>query len=213
LKSFGICLRILYNLNGMMYLRLFNDNKLLLQKYIEEGKPRDAIVKQEKAVADAFNSCKKYYKQYIEIDPIFPTLYYGLSSLYAQVGDFENSEKILLAHLEYPKKLWDYPHNFWVEDWSFRRKDDYSETYNQLGFSYIAQKKFDKAEAMYLKALDLNFHNINARKNLALLYGGLGKKDKARQQWIEVYRINPNDKDAIKYTRVRNANKETKTRN
>jgi tetratricopeptide (TPR) repeat protein len=142
--------------------------------YIDEGSPKEFIAKQEKPVADAFNKSEKYYKQYIEIDPVFPMSYYGLSSLYIQVGDFDKAEKTLFAHLEYPKKLWEHPHNFWVEDWSSRRKSDYSETYNQLGYLYLVQKKFDKAENMYLKALELNLYNINAKKNLALLYGGLG---------------------------------------
>ncbi|MDR2645559.1 MAG: O-antigen ligase family protein [Endomicrobium sp.] len=184
---------------GMMYLRMFNDNKILLQQYIAEGKPRDIIANQEKAVTDAFKMSEKYYKQYIEIDPIFPMSYYGLSSLYAQAGDFEKSEEILLAHLEYPKRLWEAPHNFWVEDWSFRRQNDYSETYNQLGYLYVLQRKFDKAESMYLKALELNSQNINAKKNLAMLYSGLDKNDKAKQLWIEIYHINPNDKDAAEY--------------
>jgi putative inorganic carbon (HCO3(-)) transporter len=184
---------------GMMYMRVFNDNKLLLQEYIEEGRPRDVIVKQEKVVADAFVNAEKYYKQYIEIDPIFPMAYYGLASLYSQIGRFEKSEKILLNHLEYYKKLRKRPHNFWVEDWSSRRKSDYSETYNQVGYLYAVQRQFDKAESMYLKALGLHFENINAKKNLALLYSALGRQDEARQQWVEIYRINPNDKDALEY--------------
>jgi tetratricopeptide (TPR) repeat protein len=187
---------------GMMYMRVFNDNKLLLQRYIEEGRPRDVIVKQAKIVDDAFANAEKYYKQYIEIDPIFPMAYYGLASLYLQTGKFEKSEKILLNHLGYPKMLWKRPHNFWVEDWSSRRKNDYSETYNQLGYLYSIQRQFDKAESMYLKSLDLYFKNINARKNIALLYAALGRQDEAKHQWVEIYRINPNDRDAMEYVRA-----------
>jgi Flp pilus assembly protein TadD len=45
----------------------------------------------------------------------------------------------------------------------------------------VLQRKFDKAESMYLKALELNSQNINAKKNLAMLYSGLDKNDKAKQ--------------------------------
>jgi tetratricopeptide (TPR) repeat protein len=38
--------------------------------------------------------------------------------------------------------------------------------YNQLGCLYVLQRKFDKAESMYLKALELNSQNINAKKIL-----------------------------------------------
>ncbi|MDR1474381.1 MAG: O-antigen ligase family protein [Endomicrobium sp.] len=198
---------------GMMYMKMFNDNNLLLKKYIDEGRSRDIIVKQEKVIAEAFSKAEKYYKQYIEIDPIFPMSYYGLSSLYAQVGNFEKSEKILLDHLEYPKRLLEHPHDLWIEDWSSRRKNDYSETYNQLGYLYLVQRKFDKAESMYLKSLELSFKNINAKKNLALLYGGLGRKEEAYNQWIEIHKINPRDKDAIEYIKAFTADKELKTRN
>jgi putative inorganic carbon (HCO3(-)) transporter len=198
---------------GMMYMKMFNDNNLLLKKYIDEGRSRDIIAKQEKAIAEVFSKAEKYYKQYIEIDPIFPMSYYGLSSLYAQVGNFEKSEKILLDHLEYSERLLKPPHNLWVEDWSSRRKNDYSETYNQLGYLYLAQRKFGKAESMYLKSLELSFKNINAKKNLALLYGGLGRKEEACKQWVEIHRINPRDKDAIEYIKTLATDKELKTRN
>jgi putative inorganic carbon (HCO3(-)) transporter len=197
---------------GMMYTKIFNDNNLLLKEYINEGRSRDVIVKQEKVIAEAFSKAEKYYKQYIKIDPIFPMSYYNLSSLYSQVGNFEESEKILLDHLEYPKSLLEPPHNLWVEDWSSRRKNDYSETYNQLGYLYLVQRKFDKAESMYLKSLELSFKNINAKKNLALLYDGLDRKEEACKQWVEIHKINPRDKDAIEYIKTLTADKEFKNR-
>jgi tetratricopeptide (TPR) repeat protein len=66
------------------------------------------------------------------------------------------------------------PYNFWAEDWAKRRGGDYSETCVQLGNLYSAYKRFDDAKNAYIKAIELNSRNINARNKLADLYEKLG---------------------------------------
>lgn len=74
-----------------------------------------------------------------------------------------------------------------------RRVDDYSETYVQLGNLYVAYKKFDDARNAYIKAIELNSRNINAKKEMADLYEKLGDKDKAMKEWLGIRDVNYND--------------------
>jgi tetratricopeptide (TPR) repeat protein len=182
-----------------MYSRLFNANKKLREDYINNGRSADVIARQEKETIDSYNNAVKYYKQYLELDPICPSAYYGLASLYAQVGNLAKAEKTLVSHLEYPRKLQHAPHNFWVENWMSRRVTDYSDTYAQLGNLYLVHGKFQEAKNAYLKALDLNSHNINAKKNMSVVYEKLGDIQSSNRQWMEIYEMDPNDEDALEH--------------
>jgi Tfp pilus assembly protein PilF len=184
-------------LAAIMYTKLFDENVNLKAEYVANGKSSEEVIaRQNKAISDAYNNAVKYYKQYLEIDPIYPLTYYGLASMYVKTGNFVEAEKILLAHLEYPKKLQAHPHNFWVEDWASRRIHDYAETYLQCGTLYLIQGKFEAARDSYLKALELHPQLIPAKKNLSIVYAKLGEIAKSKQQWIEIYQIDPNDADA-----------------
>ncbi|MDR3256601.1 MAG: O-antigen ligase family protein [Endomicrobium sp.] len=186
-------------LAATMYAKLWDTNRKLKDEYVKLGKPSEVIAQHDKAIIDAYYNAVKYYKQYIEIDPIYLLTYYGLASLYARTGNFGEAEKILFSHLEYPKNLQNSPHNFWVEDWSSRRKIDYSETYSQLGNLYLLQDKIEAARDAYLKALELSPQHVFVKKNLSIVYAKLGDNAKSNQQWIEVYQIDPNDADAKAY--------------
>jgi putative inorganic carbon (HCO3(-)) transporter len=146
-----------------MYQKEISKETELLNKYISLKKPQNIIDSQRKEIIETFNNAVKYYRQYIEIDPIYPMSYYSLASLYANVGNFDEAEKTLKAHLNYSKSLQNPPHNFWTEDWSQRRNTEYSETYMHLSTLYTHRGRFEDAKKAYNKALDLNPFNLNAK--------------------------------------------------
>ncbi|MDR1418224.1 MAG: O-antigen ligase family protein [Endomicrobium sp.] len=146
---------------GTMYQKKLSKEVELLNKYITEKKPPNIIDSQRKEIAETFNNAVKYYKQYIEIDPIYPQTYYSLASLYANVGNFDEAEKVLKSHLEYPENLQTPPHNFWVEDWAYRRSREYSQTYMHLSSLYTHIGKFEDAKKAYNKTSALNPFNLN----------------------------------------------------
>jgi putative inorganic carbon (HCO3(-)) transporter len=184
---------------GILYEKLFDQNKQLLEKYKADGKAQETIAQQEIVVIDSYNRAVNYYRQYLEIDPVFALTYYRLAALYSNVGFANMAEKTLLAHLEYPSKLQKEPYNFWVENWAERRIDDYSETYLQLGNFYLAYGKINDSKNAYIKAVELNSRNINAKKNLAEVYEKLGDQSKATEQWTDIYNIDHNDIKAKMY--------------
>jgi putative inorganic carbon (HCO3(-)) transporter len=184
---------------AQMYVKLMNTNIIQKEEYVKNAKPAEVVMQQDKAIFDAYSNAVKYYKQYLETDPIFPQTYYGLALLYARTGNFEEAEKTLIKHLEYPKKLQSSPHNIWTENWASRRINDYAETYAHLGNLYLTQNKIESAKDVYLKSLALNPQNIIVKKNLSIVYTKLNDNIKSKQQWIEIYQINPNDADAKLY--------------
>ncbi|MDR1695016.1 MAG: O-antigen ligase family protein [Endomicrobium sp.] len=186
-------------LAGTMYSKMWEANKKLKEEYEAGGKSPEVIEKQEKETADSYNNALKYFNEYKQIDPIYPLTYYGIASLYANVGNFDKAEEVLYEHIKYVDNLKKHPHDFWVEDWESRRAADYAETYSQLGNLNMYQGKLEPAKNMYLKALELSPEYIIVKKNLAVVYANLGDNENSNKQWVEVYKINPDDEDAKRY--------------
>ncbi|MDR2192318.1 MAG: O-antigen ligase family protein [Endomicrobium sp.] len=186
-------------LAGIMYSKSFDDAVKLRDEYVKTGKPQEIVDAQNNKIEEAFNNAVKYFNQYLTIDPIFPLTYHNLASLYVRAGDFQKAEQTLFAHINYPASMANSPHNIWVEDWAKRRPYDYAETYSQLGNLYMLQNKFEEARDAYLKTLELFPQHIAARKNLAGAYAQLGDKDSHVKEWIEVFKLDNKDQDALNY--------------
>jgi O-antigen ligase len=186
-------------LAGIMYSKEFDDAIKLRDEYVKAGKSQEVIDAQNKKIEEAFYNSVKYFNQYMSIDPIFPLTYHNLASLYARAGNAQKAEQVLYDHINYPASMSKPPHNIWVEDWAQRRPLDYAETYSQLGNLYMLQNKLEQARDAYLKAIELIPGHIAARKNLAMAYGKLGDKENHVKEWIEVFKLDNNDKDAVEY--------------
>jgi putative inorganic carbon (HCO3(-)) transporter len=150
---------------GAMYEKKISAYINLINDYKSKGKSQDLdiVASRQNEINKAFKNAEKYYKQYVEIDPIYPLTYYALANLYVKAGKFDEAEQTLKAHLEYPKNLRIRPHNFWVEDWGQRRRTEYSETYIHLANLYRYLGKVNDAKKAYKQALDLNPSNINVK--------------------------------------------------
>jgi putative inorganic carbon (HCO3(-)) transporter len=186
-------------LAGIMYSKAFDDAVKLRDEYSKVGKSQEIIDAQNKKIEEAFNNAVKYFNQYLTIDPIFPLTYHNLSSLYVRAGNYQKAEQTLYAHINYPASMSNPPHNIWVEDWAQRRPYDYAETYSQLGNLYMVQSNFEQARDAYLRAVELAPGHIVVRKNLAMAYTRLGDKENHIRQWVEVFKLDNNDQDAVEY--------------
>lgn len=186
-------------LAGIMYSKIADDSRLEIEKFKRDNKSSQEIDALQSKYNKAIENAKKYFEEYIMIDPIFPLTYHTLANLYVSQGNLKSAEETLYAHLEYPNKLKQHPHDFWVEDWELRRVNDYAETYIKLGGLYMMGGHFDPAERSYLNALRLVPAHIIAKKGLAVVYLNKGEKEKEKQQWIEIHALDPNDEDAINF--------------
>ncbi|MDR0822552.1 MAG: hypothetical protein LBN20_02070, partial [Endomicrobium sp.] len=185
-------------LAGMMYSRLFEENLTMRNNYISQGASNEMVAKQNEYVTRLFNNAVRCFNESLAIDPIYPLTYYRLSSLYAMVGELATAEKILYAHLQYPDKLRQEPHNLWDENWRERVMPEFAETYFQLGNLYANHDSFKASVEAYQNALNIYPQHLFARKNLAAVYEKMGDKDAARQQWQIVQSLAPDDPDAAK---------------
>lgn len=65
-----------------------------------------------------------------------------------------------------------------------------------MGCVYKASRQYDRAEAEFLKALEIEPDDASVHFNLGILYDDdLGKKDKARTHYNRFIELAPNDKD------------------
>ncbi|MDR0485419.1 MAG: O-antigen ligase family protein [Elusimicrobiota bacterium] len=186
-------------LAGMMYARLFEENIALRNQYIQNKRPEADIARLNEYLTRLFNDAVRCFNESLAIDPIYPLTYYRLSSLYALIGELPTAERVLYAHLQYPDRLQEHPHNLWTENWRERVMPEYAETYFQLGNLYASNERMQAAVEAYQNALNIFPTHLFARKNLAAIFDKIGNKDEARQQWLEVQKIDPNDPDAQNY--------------
>lgn len=144
----------------------------LSQKNGSEQELKEAMRNRE----GCFRMAIDLYNQYKLIDPIFPQTYYNLATLYIESGNYALAEQEYLQHLNFPNRLKEKPHNFYVENWRARRPNEYAETCLKLAaLEYSLGKKQD-SENIFLEALKYDKNNIEALKSLTIIYRE--KKDK-----------------------------------
>ncbi|MBN1622694.1 MAG: O-antigen ligase family protein [Endomicrobiales bacterium] len=182
---------------GLIYLKWGQDEQAKAQAAKSKGELEKAQQHENKKM-ELWNKALYEFERYRTIDPIFPLNYYRIAWIYMQLGQPDKAEEIYLAHLNYPEKLKEPPHNAWVEDWSRRRKVNYSETCVNLGNLYVMQEKTEKGEEYYKKAAEYDPKSVNALKNLAIIYGRKNQVQDAIEVWKKLRKIAPNDPDVKK---------------
>lgn len=120
-----------------------------------------------------------------------------------QMGQFDKAEETYLAHINFIDQLKRPPHNLWVEDWSVRRKDEYAETYVNLGNLRFSRGDLKGAEMYYQKSLGENPDWVNGVKNLAILYSREGRRDAAEAAWRKLQKLAPGDPDVQRVFQLR----------
>jgi len=186
-------------LAGVMYTKMFEEAAKTRAQYIKEGRSKEVIEMQTKIMLDAFNKAVQRFNEYMMIDPVYPLTYYSLARMYEYVGDLKTAEAMYYKHLTFPQTLQQHPHDIWKEDWASRRASDYAETYLQIGNFYMKHGQFQAGKEAYLKSLALVPNYMLSKKNLTLALAALHDYAAVRQQWVEIYLIDPNDQDARKY--------------
>jgi len=169
---------------GMLYTKLvafFNNQIIQYEKEKNEELKKQAILNRD----NCFRNAIYYYSQYKMIDPIYSQTYYQLANLYAQSGHLDLAEKEYLDHINYPLKLQEKPHNFYVEDWKNRRTNEYAQTCIYLGSLEFMMNKNDNAEKSFIESLKYVPNNAEGLKNLTAVY--IKKNDK--EKYKEVVRI------------------------
>jgi tetratricopeptide (TPR) repeat protein len=182
---------------GLIYLKWGEDLKNKAAQALAKGDKRSAAAF-DKEKLEVWQKAMQQFELYREIDPIFPLNYYRMAWLDIQQNKMKEAEAVYRAHIEYPESLKLAPHNAWVEDWSKRRKPEYSETYTNLGNLSFMQNDFKGAEESYKKAVELNPESVNAMKNLAVVYSKLGDFENAKTVWEKLRVMAPNDADVQK---------------
>jgi tetratricopeptide (TPR) repeat protein len=182
---------------GLIYLKWGEDEKHLADEALSKHDTRSAQQHdQQKKLL--WQKALAEFERYRDIDPIFPVNYYRIAWIYTQLGQLDKAEAAYKDHLCFPDKLKYPPYNAWVEDWMSRRSEEYAETNVNLGNLCFMRNNLAGAQQYYEEAVRLNPAAIVAMKNLAVIYGKNGQRDRAGQMWMKIRSIAPQDPDVQK---------------
>jgi len=140
-----------------------------------------------------YNKALENFEKYKNIDPIFLYNYLRMAYVYTRLGNWQKAEEMYKLHLDSPNICKRGPHNIMWEDWGQRRKNDYSESALNLGNLLLLEGRFTEAEEAYKLSINYNPENVNAWRNLGMLYKKMNRLPEAYNAFSKVLSLNPND--------------------
>ena len=164
-----------------------NKNKLLLEAmgYLEKSlwlspKRQEIFIEMEKnyIVAEDYQAMKKIAEDCIKIDPGVGECYWYLGIAEIFLGDQENGRK----HIQESKE-----------------KNYNNPAYLQLGVAYISQKNYKDAAEAYHMLTAIYPKNASYHAVMAFLSQKIGDYGRAGAEALEVFKLQPNNKEAVKF--------------
>ncbi|OIO75809.1 MAG: hypothetical protein AUJ85_02080 [Elusimicrobia bacterium CG1_02_37_114] len=201
------------------YVQTHHQAGLVFLKWGEMERAKGDMEKSRELWMKAIEQFEKYHA----IDPIFAPNYHRMAWVYVQLGDMKKAEETYFRHIYTSDKLIHndgsertflsqqlgrevgpqfcadihdgHYHSLAWEDWGGRRKEEYAETYVNLGNLRFLTNDFSGAEKYYSKALEMVPDYINALKNLAIVFGKVGREAESVSVWNRLRLLNPQDPD------------------
>ncbi len=175
-----------------------NDEKALAQAKFQEGLEQGALNNRQEMIAR--------FQEAVDLDPQNDRYRLHLGTAFFLAGDLERSEQELqhtlkinknskdayrqLGRLYMQKEDWARAVKYFNEDLKRPGTPLPHRVYNWLALSYYNQGKFEDAERVWLKAIDLK-DNAAIRLNLALAYKDREKFDEALVSLKRAVSLNP----------------------
>lgn len=141
----------------------------------------------------SYSKAISYYQKAIDLKPDFYLPRCNLISIYNEQGLIGKSLKELSEILDIDLTLLfkDRKGPSVKELKSVLKNQKCLNICSELGMLFGQYKKFDIAEKIFKRTIELDFNNANSYFNLGVLYYQQGQKDKAEQQWRQALKINP----------------------
>lgn len=161
---------------------LLNEAREYLNKSLQlSPKRQETLIEMEKTylIAEDYKSMEKTGHDCVNIDPSQGVCYWYLGVSEIFLGDQQSGK----THIEEALK-----------------KKGFVPSYVQLGAAYISQKNYaDAADAYYLAVHENSPQNAGYHAVLATLYRQIGEYTKATQEAVEVFKLQPGDKESIDF--------------
>lgn len=146
-----------------------------------------------------------YYKQALEIDPNFTLARCNLARAYFDLGRtkecFVELEKAIgiegLLTFNDNKG----PTEKELKE-AIKQNKEYGGIFNELAVLFIKYNRFEIAEKVFLRTIELYPNSVETRFNLGVLYYNLGLYAKAKAQWHSVLKINPRHLPSLEWLRI-----------
>ncbi|MFH1282098.1 MAG: O-antigen ligase family protein [bacterium] len=173
---------------GNLYTKLAEQYFRKAQDLRDEGKEAEAG-KFEEMGTENYKLSLVSYEKYRKLDPVFPQNFYRMAMIYMKFGQQDDAEKIYEASLEHnPGNSESYFH---LGNLRYMRGKDANEKGDNE--KYVAKLK--EAEEAYINALKYSPDNLQAMKNLTVIYRETGRNDEASKMWNRIASLYPDDED------------------
>jgi tetratricopeptide (TPR) repeat protein len=156
------------------------------------------------------DNCLKQLKAAVEINPGYSRAFYYLSLVYLQKKDSRQSQEALTKAIRLkPPDLKDlayvadsfYDQKYFAEalqvyQQMLKLDKNSAKLHSRLGACYVYLNKLKEAEDELTLAVNLDHKLASVHDYFAVLFAKQGLEVKARQQWGEAFRLDPQDKEA-----------------
>lgn len=113
------------------------------------------------------------FQRAIELKPNYGDAYHNLANVYRELGQLDKALENYQNALKFNPDLW--------------------QSYQNIAAIYFSQKNYALALENIQKATTINPENLNLRNNLGVVYLIMGQKDQARDAFINVLNLDPNN--------------------
>lgn len=153
------------------YVQVHHQTGMVYLKLFEQARR----VQDKEKEKDYWQEAMHFFGLYNNLDPVFTKNYMHRGYLHVQVGNYAQAEE-------------NYRH-------ALEEKPNDLEAIVNLGNIRYLQKDYQEAEEQYLGALKISSTYPGALKNLAILYGKIGRKNESIRLWNKLRQVSPNDPD------------------
>ncbi len=133
------------------------------------------------------------YRKAIQLFPAYGASHYQLALAYRNLEDNEKAERHMALYEEH--KMGAPPSGDQYVS-AVRRLDAGAGPYVRRGIDLERQGNLALAAAEHEKALEIDPNLVQVHVNLMIIYGKMGRFEKAEQRYRDIQRLNPNDEES-----------------
>lgn len=155
--------------------------------------------------SELISKAKDYCQKALDLDPALPAAIESMGSIYAELGQYEDSIRLLSGVLQLDEKnmqaalslasvygrLGELEKAESILDKIISLQPDNWKGYHMLGWLFLTNSQFDDAIAQYSKVLELTPKNSTALSNLGTAYFYIGELSKAATAFEQAAEVLP----------------------
>ena len=192
---------------GLVYLKKGQDDRKLFDELRSKGQNAEAAQALTQTRAD-WEKALEYFHKYHGIDPVFEPNYSRMGWVHMQLAELaamQGNTAEVQSHYDQAEAAYNESLHALVcgasgndvmhEHWERSHRHWSAEMFENLGNTRFVRGHLLEAAKAYRMSLWMDKSNVRVLKNLASVYGRMGRQQEALQAWLQIRSINPQDPD------------------